>query len=167
MTSASAPDKARLLAALIEQINADLDAMVSTHKATHEGAVHEESRAENDKDTRAIESTYLARGLAQRAAELGTAKSQLTQLELREFSQSTPVALSALVRLRDEDDEHDQWYFLAPAGGGLRLTRDGFEVAIITPGSPLGDRILGKSLDDEIVLETRTGTRCWTIDEVL
>jgi len=42
----------------------------SAQRTVVEGATHEENKPENDKDTRALEQSYLARGQAQRVVEL-------------------------------------------------------------------------------------------------
>lgn len=151
------PDKTETLRLLRASIEADLSAVVSTHKVTTDGATHDESRAENDKDTRALESTYLARGLAQRAAELGEAHLRLAEFSGRVFTPDTPVALSALVQVENEDTEETRWYFLAPAGGGIRLEVGGQKVAVVTAGSPIGDALLGKCVGDDFELRTPSG----------
>ena len=54
-----------LLAALAASLATARDA----HAAAVEGATHGEARAENDKDTRGLEQSYLARGQAQRVEQ--------------------------------------------------------------------------------------------------
>ena len=44
------------LAALLA---ADLETLEKAHRATREGVTHEDAKPENDKDTRALEQTYL------------------------------------------------------------------------------------------------------------
>ena len=43
-----------------------MSALTASQKTVQSGAIHEETRQEDPKDTRAIEATYLARGLAER-----------------------------------------------------------------------------------------------------
>ncbi|HWZ89090.1 MAG TPA: hypothetical protein VNW92_09580, partial [Polyangiaceae bacterium] len=62
----AAPDKARILSLLRARVAADLATMSAAQRAVVVGATHEENRPENDKDTRALEQSYLARGQAQR-----------------------------------------------------------------------------------------------------
>lgn len=156
-------DKAEVLRLVRESVDADLESIVSTHKTTTAAANHEESKAENDKDTRAIETQYLARGLAQRAAELSQVRARLAVFTLRRFEDGAAAALGALVQIEDEDTEQRRWYFLAPAGGGLRLDVDGQNVAVVTQGSPIGDALLGKSVDDGFELKTPAGTRSYVV----
>ena len=120
-----------------------------------DGATHEENKPENDKDTRALEQSYLARGQAQRVVELQSAVNQLKAMELRDFSSGVPIALGALVSV--EDDRETVQYFLAPAGGGLRLPLAGREVRVVTPQSPIGQALIGKRQGDDLDLRTPQG----------
>ncbi len=160
------PDKAEVLRLLRASVEADYESIVTTHKATTDGATHEESKAENDKDTRALESTYLARGLAQRASELSQARARLAVFKPRAYDADTPAGLGALLQIEDEDTEERRWYFLGPAGGGLRVDVEGISVAIVTRGSPMGDALLGKSVDDSFEIKTPAGVRSYAIVEL-
>jgi transcription elongation GreA/GreB family factor len=164
MSSDADGRKRDLLAALRARVTADLEALTALQKRTQEGAFHEETRAETDKDTQAIEASYVARGLAQRVEELRAGVVQLGALRLRRFD-GGPVALGALVRLED-DEGASSLYFLAPAGGGIKLPSQGAEVGVITPSSPLGRALLGKRVDDEVELPAGGGVRSLTIAEV-
>ena len=77
-------DKTALLDSLRERVAADLEALARRQKDAQAGATHDESRAEHAKDTRATEQAYLARGLAERVADLrrtATAPSPLSSFE--------------------------------------------------------------------------------------
>jgi len=140
-------DKAKLLAELVAQLAAALDSAQRAHAAALEGATHSEARAENPKDTRGLEQSYLARGQAARVAELEAGVAAVTALALRRFAPADPIALGALVTV-DEDGARQQ-LFLAPHGGGSVL---GGGVQVVTPGSPLGRALLGKRIDDDVEL---------------
>ncbi len=159
-------DKTEILRLVRERIDADLASIVTTHKTTSDAANHEEAKAENDKDTRAIETQYLARGLAQRAADLSAVRARLAVFTLRRFEPEAPIALGAMVQVEDEDTEERRWYFLAPAGGGLRFEIDGHSVAVVTEGSPIGDALLGKRIDDGFELETPAGVRHYVVTQL-
>lgn len=151
-------DKARLLAEVRARIEEDHRALLQSQRATQQGATHEEARAENDKDTRALEATYLARGLAERAVALQSASRALAGLRLRAFGEDDPIALGALVGLEDEAGATRR-YLLLPEAGGLRVQLEGVEVTCLSTRSPLGRALLGKCLDDELELDTPQGRR--------
>jgi transcription elongation GreA/GreB family factor len=148
-------DKREILKLLLEHVGADLQTMSAAQRAVVDGATHEENKPENDKDTRALEQSYLARGQAQRVVELQSALNQLKAMELRDFSRAVPIALGALVAV--EDERETVHYFLAPAGGGLRLPLAGREVRVVTPQSPIGQALIGKRQGDDLDLRTPQG----------
>jgi hypothetical protein len=161
MTKRLELDKKRVLAALRERLERDLAAAAQSQQRTQSGATHEESRPENDKDTRALESSYLARGQAQRVVELSQALAKLAALQLRDFDAATPIVLSALVVL--DEGERSLVCFLAPVGGGLELTLDARQVRVLTPESPLGRALLGRRVGDDIEVRTPQGLREYAI----
>ncbi|HEY6038315.1 MAG TPA: GreA/GreB family elongation factor [Kofleriaceae bacterium] len=152
--------KAELKAALLRELEATLATARAAHASAIEGSTHEEARAENDKDTRGLEQSYLARGQAQRVAELEAAVGDITALALRTFTAQSPIAMSALVAV-DEDGDAKQ-FFIAPAGGGTMVGG----VQVVTPNSPLGRALLGKRLDDEVELQLPGAYRSFVITAV-
>jgi transcription elongation GreA/GreB family factor len=158
-------DKRALLEAVRARVAADLEAVTTTQRETHAGATHEESRPENDKDTRALEASYLARGLARRVGELEDAVRRLAAVELRGFAEDDAIAATAVVDLED-DDGRSQRYFLLPAGGGVKVDAAGGPVQVLTPGSPLGRLLLGKRVDDQVELRTPRGARALAVTAV-
>jgi transcription elongation GreA/GreB family factor len=145
---AGVASKAHLKAELLAHLSAALDAARAAHAAAVEGATHSEARAENDKDTRGLEQSYLARGQAQRVAELEGALIEVETMALRAFGPDDPVALGALVTV--EEDGAPERYFVAPHGGGAVL--DGGAVHVVTPRSPVGVALLGRRVDDDVEL---------------
>lgn len=158
------PDKKGLLATIVETLKAELEVAVASQEKTQLAATHEESRAENDKDTRAIESSYLARGQARRVVELGDAVASVSALELRDFSGGGSAGVSALVEVAEATSR--RLYFLAPSGGGLRVDWGGRSVAVLTPQSPLGRSLLGQVEGDELEVTSPQGLREITVVSV-
>jgi transcription elongation GreA/GreB family factor len=137
--------KEDLKAELLASLAADLQALERAHRATIDGATHEEAKPENDKDTRALEQSYLARGQALRVEELRTGIADAGSLVLRDFA-GGPAALGALVVIGE--DGRESTFFVAPAGGGSHLS--GGAVQVVTPRSPLGQAVMGKRAGDEV-----------------
>ena|GEM_PF-293596 len=157
-------DKREILRLLRDSVSADWATMSAAQRLVVDGATHEENRPENDKDTRALEQSYLARGQAQRVVELQDALNLLKALELRAFSPESAIALGALVAL--DDGGEVVHYFIAPAGGGVRVSVAGAEVRVITPQSPIARALLGKHEGDDLELRTPQGTRECSIASV-
>ncbi len=158
-------DKAEVLAVLRARVEADLEAVTASQQDAQAGATHEEAKSEHDKDTRATEASYLARGLAERVVQLGAEASALANLVVRSFGDDDPIALSALVTVED-DDGAERVYFITPAGGGLKVTVGGVDVSAVTSQSPLGRGLVGKQVDDDVELATPDGVRSMTITAV-
>lgn len=158
MTDPRRIDKARVLDALRARLAENLDELLAAQRTVQHGAVHEENRQEHAKDTRAIEQTYLARGLAERVEDLTDAVRRMAALSIETYGDDDAVGLTALVVLEDEDGDEDV-YFVAPFGGGERLDIDGLRVQVLTPQAPLGRAIVGRRTGDEVRLQLPGGTR--------
>lgn len=139
-------------------MEADLAAVSTSQQESQAGATHEEAKPEGDKDTRATESSYLARGLAKRVGELKAAVTVLAKLNVRAFAPGAAVALTALVTVEDEDGAFER-FFVAPAGGGRTLPLGKDRVMVLTPTSPMARALIGRSVDDDVELQTPQGKR--------
>jgi transcription elongation GreA/GreB family factor len=146
-------DKRELRDELLRALSQTLSELERAHGATVEGATHAEAKPENDKDTRALEQTYLARGQALRVVEARTEIAEVRAMPLRAFGEGSRVALGALVEVTE--GEAARSYFIAPGGGGTRLASG--RVDVVTPKSPLGRALLGKEVGD--VIEVKLGDR--------
>jgi transcription elongation GreA/GreB family factor len=152
--------------------------IVTTRKAAYDAAhaaTHEEAKPENDKDTRALEASYLAAGQAERVRELEAAAKVLASLELKDIGKTTPICASAVITLEDDDGMRTM-FFMAPHGGGVRLELDAepsttsagrsLSVQVVTPQSPLGKALLGHTHGDVIELRGKSGLREMSIVDV-
>jgi hypothetical protein len=158
------PDKARVLSRVIEQLTEGAVSMAHHAEQTRADATHAEAKPENDKDTRALEQSYLARGQAMRAeAELEHVQ-MLRYLNLTPCREGDPISAGALIEL--ETDDAVKVVFLLPHGGGVEVEVDGIEVQVITPSAPLGKAVLGRSVGDEVQLRTRGVLREYVISAV-
>lgn len=151
------PDKGKLRNALVEQLSQDLERLSESAQRTREGATHAEAKPENDKDTRALEQSYLARGQAMRVEELAEQIQQLRFLDLRAFNDGSAIAVGALVAV--EVDEVVRVLWLAPYAGGTEVVVDGIPVFVVTGGSPLGRALLERSVGDDFNLRIRGRVR--------
>lgn len=148
------PDKRRVLDALLEHLTRETAQVVKAAEDTRKDATHEEARPENDKDTRALEQSYLARGQAMRAEQALEQREVLRFMALPVLGPDDPIQSGALVVIEDDEGQR-RTLFLAPHGGGVELEVDGMSVQVVTPTSSLGAAILGRSQGDEAIVSVR------------
>ena len=141
-------DKSSLRDAILRQLHTDLALQTRAAQLAHDEATNEESRAENKYDTRGQEAAYLAEGQARLAAEIEASIAAYSVLPLPAFGAGDRVALGAVVRLGDPP--RDSWYFLGPHAGGMELNLGEKNILVVTPASPLGGQLLGKSAGEFI-----------------
>ncbi|MBE2251619.1 MAG: GreA/GreB family elongation factor [Myxococcus sp.] len=151
--------KAQLKAELLAVLEDTLAALERAHADARAGATHEEAKPENDKDTRALEQSYLARGQAMRIEAL---KAGLASLSVMALTPTDSAKAGALVEAEDDDGEALA-YFVAPEGGGTRLQGG---VLVVTPLSPVGAALIGKREGDEVELRVAGKARQLTIRRV-
>lgn len=156
------PDKRRVLEAVIARLTSEALQTAQTAEGARRDATHEEARPENDKDTRALEQTYLARGQALRAEKMIEQREVLRFLPLLTLGPNDPIGAGALVALED-DQGGMRLLFLVPYGGGIEVSVDGVDVQVVTPTSSIGAAILGRSQGDEAVVTVRGKRREHTI----
>ena len=157
--------KKKLIARLVTHVEGEIATMRKAALDAAEGATHAEAKPENDKDTRAIEASYLAAGQAERFRQLDASLKVLLSLELLELSKTAPIAATAVVTLEDDDGELTR-FLLLPSFGGVVLEHEGKKVQVVTPPSPLGTALLGRSQGDVIELRVKSGRRELTIVDV-
>ncbi len=75
----------------------DLAIRERAYRAARDAATHEEAKPENDKDTRALEQSYLARGEGLRLEEIRSPIDELQAMPSRPPAARGPVGLGALV----------------------------------------------------------------------
>ena len=165
MRPVSHAKKQKLIARLIAHVEGEMATMRKAALDAAEGATHAEARPENDKDTRAIEASYLAAGQAERFRQLESSLKVLKGLELPELPKSAPITATAVITLEDDDGERTRFLML-PSFGGVVLEHDGKKVQVVTPPSPLGTALLGRTQGDVIELRGKAGRRELTIVDV-
>ncbi|NRB38433.1 MAG: transcription elongation factor GreAB [Pseudomonadales bacterium] len=147
--------KTDLILAIIEQLHQQLDSAMSALKMAADTATHKETVAESKYDTFGLEASYLAHGQQQRVAE--------TQLSIQSFQQllkttkkqaAETVEIASLVLLQEEDKSPatQKWFFIANSAGGLKLEFNAKTITVISQDAPLTAKLLGKEIDDDIVL---------------
>lgn len=145
------PNKKQLIDLIVTALAKELQQAIDAANEAHAAAVDDQSVAETQYDTLAIEASYLAEGLSKRVNEFQHAIDAYTALEILEFDVDSYIALGALVQL-SADNKAKHWYFLGPAAGGFRCKLDKQNITVVTPQSPMGIALLGKQQDDDITM---------------
>jgi transcription elongation GreA/GreB family factor len=136
---------------VIAQLVADLESYGKAARAAHAEATHEQSKAENKYDTRGLEAAYLARGQSKQMAEVGQAIEQFEKMVIQSFGPKVPIDLSALVELHSQGES--SFYLIGPRAGGTEVTHDKKTIMVLTPQSPLGEKLVGKKQGDQVEMQ--------------
>lgn len=118
-------------------------------------ATHEEAKAEDKYDTRALELTYLAAGQNERIEGL---RKTLQVLHFWQPPLQAPPLAAPGSLVQAEDDTGAQWYWLVPASASGRYTVGNTEVQVVSTTAPLGEALLGAAVDDDVRVGARTLT---------
>ena len=142
-------NKIAILQVIARRLESDLEQATDAAIESAESATHEESRAEGKYDTRGLETSYLASGQARHAVELRESLAAVKNFSIPDFTQSSPIALGALVTLLSSQGR--EIFFLAPGMGGIEISYDdNSTITVISSRSPVGNELLGKSVGDRI-----------------
>ena len=153
-------DKQKILRAFISQFDEERNKLIQSAKAAHEAATHEESKAEDQHDTFAIEASYLAAGQSARILDLeSTVAEYLGYLERGSARQN--IAHGALVELKS--GQRLIYSLITERGGGTQVQVDGKLISTVTFQSPLGEALINAVPGDEIVVDTKTGSRDYLV----
>jgi len=154
--------KQQLISEILQHLQAELNQAIQAANIAHSDAVDDQSVAETQYDTLAIEASYLAEGQSKRVLEYQQALKSYQILQkalqskmLENSDLGDEIAkLGSLVQL-DKDNSCHHWFFIGPAAGGFRTNIKEHQITVITPQSPMGMAILGKQQDDDV--EIRLG----------
>jgi len=145
------PNKKKIIELVITELSKEHQQAIDAANDAHAAAVDDQSVAETQYDTLAIEASYLAEGQSRRVAEFQHAIDAYNALDLIEFDDDSYIALGALVQL-SADSQANHWFFIGPAAGGFRCKMGQKNITVITPQSPMGMALIGKQQDDDIEL---------------
>jgi transcription elongation GreA/GreB family factor len=144
-------NKKQIISDILAHLEHELLAIKNAANNAHLAATDDQSVAETQYDTLAIEASYLAEGQSRRVDDIQQAKQTIEQLVIRDFQEDMPISLSALVQVA-QDSNNKQWFFISPAAGGFKGVLNGQNYTVITPSSPMAKALIGKFIDDEIQL---------------
>lgn len=153
--------KEKILNAILAELERDLAVAIAAAKTAQEDATNEESKPENEYDTRALEASYVARGQAKRVAELKESLVLYKNLKLRSFTSTDPISATALVEVESQGKKH--MLFVMSKGGGFAVTVEGVRIQVVSPSTPLGEALLQSKEGDIISVELGDAEREYEI----
>ncbi len=148
-------DKKQWLAAFLKFLESEIQLLKTAAIATYDAATNEESKPENQYDTRALEASYLAGAQAKRVNEIEVVIQLFHTLNFKNFSAHEAIALTALVELK-VDGKRGR-FLVMPNGGGISCEIAHETTQIVTPSSAMGEAIMGLEVGD--VAEFEIGQR--------
>jgi transcription elongation GreA/GreB family factor len=139
---------------LVETIRAvlrtRLERLARAAMDAHAAATDPGSKAESKYDTRSLEESYLATGQARQVKELAETLAVFEGLTLPDFSDDDVVDAGALVETRRAGGGEVSWFLMAPSSGGLEVSHDGKEITLLSPDSPLYQKLVGLGVGESL-----------------
>lgn len=145
-------NKQKIVAAIILKLETDLEQLVLATKATRDEATHEESKPENEYDTRALETGYLVKAQSKRILDARETLASFKHMNFEKLPEGSAIRSTALLQI--DMNGKGKWFLYMGLGGGVTVEVDREVVQVITPSSPLGESLLGLSVGDFAVVES-------------
>ena len=146
-------DKKLLFEKLKEAIEKNLQLALEAAKNTYDVATGPDSKAENKYDTRGLEASYLAGAQAQRVQDLRETLGLISNIKIKTFSRDSKIALTAVVEM--SVGNRISCVLLLSKGGGQSVSFNGKQIQVVTPESPLGESLVGRSVGDELEINQK------------
>jgi transcription elongation GreA/GreB family factor len=156
--------KEHIVDGICQQLQLELETAQTAAESAREGATHQDSKAENQYDTRGLESSYLAGAQAERVLQLAESLHRFKELSIREYTEESKIGITALIEL--DDGGTKQLYFLVGSNGGMKIKVKDQSIMVITLDSPLGRALRGKTNGDIVELKVRNKTREFEITKL-
>ena len=163
-------DKTAVFQTIVERVEQVWQAAVAAAEQARETATHTESVAKTKYDTFGLEASYLAHGQSKRVMELAATLEDFKALPLADFDEDTEIEMSALVHLVSEAGVA-RWIFVGPGAGGATchyndVDNGDIEIVVVTPDAPLGKKLVGKMVGDEVVFAVQGEVGVFEIESV-
>lgn len=144
-------NKKNLLNEILTKLEDDLAEAKRVAKSMRDEVIDEESRPENEYDTRALEASYLAGAQSKRVVEIEEIINIFRNIPMKDFSSTDSIATSAIIEV--EHSGKKIFLFLLPKGGGKTLQFDNMSIQIVSTQSPLGETLVGLKKGDTAIVE--------------
>ena len=158
-------DKKQIHDALVAALEGLVENAKSAMMRAYETATHEENVAENKYDTLGLEAAYLTQGQARRLAECEADLAAFRNISPKQFTGDDAISIGALVRLEDEAGD-EQYVFLGPAAGGLKISLGDVDIVVITPSAPFGRALLNTCVGDAVAVQVAARKQTYEVTAV-
>jgi transcription elongation GreA/GreB family factor len=142
-------DKKVLVTEIINQLTIELHKAELAAEQAKNAATDDQSVAETQYDTLAIEASYLAEGQSRRVQEFKQSINAYKVLSTEQVNTEQSIKIGCLVQLAADESSHS-WFFIGPAAGGFRAIIGEQHITVVTKQSPMGKTLMGKYLHDEV-----------------
>lgn len=144
--------KQKIKRAILEALTSLEEEIQAAAKSAHDGATHEDAVAKSKYDTHGLELSYLASSQMERLSRLKSEIVKFKQTEMRSSSSDISAKQYDLVRWQNNKGQI-KIVFLSKIGAGLTLAvKNDLKLSVVSPESPLGEALLGLSVQDEVYL---------------
>jgi len=153
-----------ILNAIIGQLQADVLILERAVSMARDTATHADCLGSSKYETMRLEASYLAQGQGVRLLEIERALEYFRRVNIEESA--SIIATSSLLVLAGEQGSR-QLLWLAAEAGGLKVQHGELTIMVITPASPLGQKLIGKEAGDEFEITIAGTRRCYEIAAVI
>lgn len=146
-------DKNTLLEIVIEKLKTEKQDIETGLKTAKQTAVDAPGPMQSHSDTTKFQMNVLFENLKQTLEEKENSINTLISFSKNQPSSLTTVQLGSVVELKDSGEI--KFYFILPAGGGIKVEKDNKIITAITPQTPLATALQGKNKGDKIKFRTK------------
>lgn len=146
-------NKRQVFDALLDAFRATLKDHEKAAGAARDGASGDEVSQEGKYDTRATESSYLARGHAMQYEAMLDDLRTLEAYRVPDYEPDEDIGTGALVEVKS--GRTITHYFILPSGGGTEAEVDGINVVVINARSPIAKELKGKHVGNSFPVPDR------------
>ncbi|MDX2088734.1 MAG: GreA/GreB family elongation factor [Kofleriaceae bacterium] len=162
-------DKKALVDQLVKQLETSARTALASRDAAaaeaRDGATPDEKR----EDARAAHQLQsLGRVQQGRAQQAMADVDKLATFRPARLGKSARISVGAIVEIEDADSGEGRTFFLAPVGAGMTLTGPGGDglLSVVTPASPIGRAVIGRTMGEVVDVTVDGDVREWQITYV-
>lgn len=146
------------------QLENELQLLEAQIKQTRDEATHEESKPENEYDTRALETGYLVKAQSKRLLDAKETLAVFKHAVVKDYTVNDPIGPTALVEVNIQNKP--TLFLFMPSGGGVTVEYNQRKIQVMTATSPMGEALVGLKQGDFISLEGKNGLQEYEILKV-